>query len=162
MDKRGVWKFVEEGTKAVEAETGMSINESINKAIQVAISAAVIDTIKEGARKGHWSFKEEGKNDGKPIAAVVPLATETKPTEQPTAENTQPNVPIPKKQTPQGIITEWSNIRTGKDLSSNKVANVKPNTVAEILNSEGEYYLVRVDGKEGWINKKYIKVQQQK
>jgi curli production assembly/transport component CsgG len=162
MDKLGVLKFVDSGTQAVEAETGMSINESINKAIQVAISAAVIDTIKEGARKGHWSFKEEGKNDGKPIAAVVPLATETKPTEQPTAENTQPNVPIPKKQTPQGIITEWSNIRTGKDLSSNKVANVKPNTVAEILNSEGEYYLVRVDGKEGWINKKYIKVQQQK
>jgi curli production assembly/transport component CsgG len=61
MDKLGVLKFVEEGTKAVEAETGMSINESINKATSLAVKAAVIATIREGVRKGHWSYKEEPK-----------------------------------------------------------------------------------------------------
>lgn len=61
MDKFGVLKFVEQGTQAVEAETGASINESINKATSLAIQAAVVGTIKEGARKGHWSFKEQEK-----------------------------------------------------------------------------------------------------
>ena len=61
MDKLGVLKFVEEGTKAVEAETGVSINESINKATNLAVKAAVIATIREGVRKGHWSYKEEPK-----------------------------------------------------------------------------------------------------
>jgi curli production assembly/transport component CsgG len=61
MDKLGILKFVEEGTKAVEAETGMSINESVNKATSLAVKAAVIATIREGVRKGHWAFKEEPK-----------------------------------------------------------------------------------------------------
>jgi curli production assembly/transport component CsgG len=61
MDKFGVLKFVEQGTQAVEAETGSSLNESINKATNIAIQAAVLDTIKEGVRKGHWSYKEETK-----------------------------------------------------------------------------------------------------
>jgi curli production assembly/transport component CsgG len=230
MDKLGVLKFVDSGTQAVEAETGASINESINKAVSMSIQAAVVATINEGARKGHWSFKEDIKNDIRPIPAIVPPPA-AKPAEQPPTENTQSNVPVPKKQTPQGVeskkfylketsfiyrekdehsqktwqfvagteltihnredewvlvkdvqgrggwirpaviqegstekqetatITEWSNIRTGKDLSSNKVASVKPGTRVEILTASGEYYFVRVDGKEGWIAKKNIKVQ---
>ena len=58
MDKLSVLKFVDAGTMAVEAELGGSINESINRATNKAIQAAVLETIKEGARKGHWSFKE--------------------------------------------------------------------------------------------------------
>ncbi len=61
MDKFGVMKFVDSGTRAVEAETGGSINESINRATALAIQAAVVDTIREGARKGHWAFKEGKK-----------------------------------------------------------------------------------------------------
>ena len=65
MDKLTVLRFVDDGTQfgaganALEGEVGGSINESINKAIDVAVQAAVIQTINEGARKGHWSFKEE-------------------------------------------------------------------------------------------------------
>jgi curli production assembly/transport component CsgG len=61
MDKFGILKFVEEGTKAIEAESGMSINESVNKATNLAVKAAVVATIREGVRKGHWAFKEEPK-----------------------------------------------------------------------------------------------------
>jgi curli production assembly/transport component CsgG len=232
MDKLGVLKFVSSGEQAIEAETGSSINESINRATSMAIQAAVVATINEGARKGHWSFKEDIKNDIRPIPAIVPPPA-AKPAEQPPKENTQPNVSVPAKQTPQveeskkfflketsfiyrekdersqktwqfvagteltihtrendwllvkdsqgrggwvkptviqegstktqgtAIITEWSNIRVGKDLTSNKVASVKPGTRVEILNASGEYYFVRVDGKDGWIAKKNIKVQQQ-
>jgi len=73
MDKFGVLKFVEQGTQAVEAETGASINESINKATNLAIQAAVVGTIREGARKGHWSFKVE-----KPVEPVVKKEEEKK------------------------------------------------------------------------------------
>jgi curli production assembly/transport component CsgG len=230
MDKLGVLKFVSAGEQAIEAETGMSINESINKATSMAIQAAVVATINEGARKGHWSFKEDIKNDIRPIPAIVPPPAAA-PTEQPPKEITQSDVPVLKKQTPQveeskkfflketsfiyrekdersqktwqfvtgteltvhnrendwvmvkdnqgrggwvkltviqegstktqgsATITEWSNIRVGKDLTSNKVASVKPGTRVEILNASGEYYFVRVDGKDGWIAKKNIKVQ---
>lgn len=63
MDKFGVLKFVDSGTTSVEGEVGGSINESINKATILAIQAAVVDTIREGARKGHWSFKKEKANE---------------------------------------------------------------------------------------------------
>lgn len=76
MDKFGVLKFVDSGTQSVEAETGVSINESINKATALAIQAAVVTTIQEGARKGHWSFKEEKKGELDQLPAP---AVETKP-----------------------------------------------------------------------------------
>ena len=58
MDKLGVLKFVSDGEKAIEAEAGMSINESINKATDLAVKAAVVGTIREGVRKGYWSYKK--------------------------------------------------------------------------------------------------------
>ena len=58
MDKAGVLRFIEAGTKSVELETGSATNESMNRAVQLAIHAAVIEMIKEGERKGHWQFKK--------------------------------------------------------------------------------------------------------
>ena len=59
MDKLTVLRFINDGTNSLESEVGGSINESINRATSVAIQAAVVDTIREGARKGHWAFKEQ-------------------------------------------------------------------------------------------------------
>jgi hypothetical protein len=160
MDKLGVLKFVDSGTQAVEAETGASINESINKAVSMSIQAAVVATINEGARKGHWSFKEDVKNDIKPITSVVPPPAEIKPAEQPPTENTQPNVPVPQAQTRWGTIGDWAHVRKTRDLTSEKLVSLKPGTRVELLSAEREFYLVRVDGKEGWIARKFIKVQQ--
>ena len=63
MDKAGVLRFIEAGTKAVELETGSATNESMNRAVQLAIHAAVIEMIQEGERKGHWSYKPKEKRD---------------------------------------------------------------------------------------------------
>lgn len=57
MDKVTLLRFINAGENSLEAEVGGSINESINRATSLAIQAAVIETIKEGARKGHWSYK---------------------------------------------------------------------------------------------------------
>ena len=147
MDKFGVLKFVSAGEQAVEAETGASINESINKATSMAIQAAVVATIHEGARKGHWSFKPE-LSMSVPLPVVVP----------------EVKVEEPKKEVVKvakiGEVLDWTNIRADKDHHSDKITNLRPGTRVEILNTAGDYYYVSNDGKEGWVAKKFIKVQQ--
>ena len=59
MDKITLLRFINDGTNSLESEIGGSINESINRATNVAIQAAVVETIREGARKGHWAYKEQ-------------------------------------------------------------------------------------------------------
>ena len=56
MDKLGVLRFVEAGTKSIEAEVGMGVNESANRATNMAIQAAVVEMIREGQRKGFWEY----------------------------------------------------------------------------------------------------------
>ena len=85
LDKAGVLKFVDSGTMAVEAETGVGINESINKAINMAVQAAVVQTIHEGARKGHWSFREQ--------SPTLPAPEVKKDELVPPQTNTPPQVP---------------------------------------------------------------------
>jgi curli production assembly/transport component CsgG len=56
MDKLGVLRFVEAGTKSIEAEVGMGVNESANRATNMAIQAAVVEMIREGQKKGFWDY----------------------------------------------------------------------------------------------------------
>ena len=91
MDKAGVLRFTSGGTNAVEAEIGASINESINKATSLAIQAAVVDTIREGARKGHWNFKQEEKKNEL-------VQTQTPPKDSPKV-TTPPSKPDNRKAT---------------------------------------------------------------
>jgi curli production assembly/transport component CsgG len=63
MDKAGVLRFMEAGTRSLELETGSATNESMNRAVQLAIHAGVIEMINQGATKGHWAFKQEEKKD---------------------------------------------------------------------------------------------------
>jgi curli production assembly/transport component CsgG len=56
-DSMSALKFFDLGTKAFEAETGLTINEPGTYAVKSAIEAAVIEMIKEGQRKGVWDFK---------------------------------------------------------------------------------------------------------
>lgn len=72
MDKFGMLRFVEDGTKAIESESGMSINESINRATNLAVKAAVVETIREGVRKGYWAYKAEPKPE-QPAVETFPL-----------------------------------------------------------------------------------------
>lgn len=56
MDKLGVLRFVEAGTKSIEAEIGMGVNESGNRATNMAIQAAVVEMIRLGQKKGLWDY----------------------------------------------------------------------------------------------------------
>ena len=54
-----VMKFVDAGTKAVEFEAGLTINEPTTYAVRIAIEATVIDMIKQGIEKKLWQFKPQ-------------------------------------------------------------------------------------------------------
>ena len=54
-----LFTFVDAGTKAVEAETGITENEANTRAVKVATEAAVVELIKQGIEKKLWSYKNE-------------------------------------------------------------------------------------------------------
>jgi len=179
----GVLRFVDAGTKALELENGSALNEPTTYAVRVAIEQAVYDMIIEGEKKGLWRFvkkdvvkqteviKNELVQENTPPKAV-PEATPTTPkpdggkvdggndkTEPVSGTGIKNDTPVSKKQTQTGKVTDWVNLRVDRDFHSEKVTNVRPGAEVEILNVANEHYYVRVDGKEGWVAKKFIKVQ---
>jgi curli production assembly/transport component CsgG len=109
MDKAGVLRFTSSGTSAVEAEIGASINESINKATNLAIQAAVIDTIREGARKGHWNFKQEEKKNEL-------VQTQTPPKDSPKVATPPPKPNVGKNTEGNEKRSYWERFKDGFEL----------------------------------------------
>lgn len=62
-DSASALKFYDAGTKAFEAELGLTINEPGTYAVKAATEMAVVELIKEGQRKGVWDFKVETKGN---------------------------------------------------------------------------------------------------
>jgi hypothetical protein len=54
------------GTKALEIETGVAVNEPVNYAIRTAIEFAVLELIYKGEKQKFWKFKTT-KNNKKTI-----------------------------------------------------------------------------------------------
>lgn len=52
-----LFKFVDVGTKLIEAEAGMTENEANTMAVKIAIEAAVVELIRQGLDRGYWSLK---------------------------------------------------------------------------------------------------------
>ncbi len=185
MDKFGVLKFVSEGEKAIEAETGASINESINKATNLAIQAAVVGTIREGVRKGHWSFKEPEKPNPVPVIPQQPITpvsevkqevkveekkAEVKVEEKKIEPSPQPTVvqePIKKKEvevkpntdTKKTVTSKGrSNVRESIKTGSTIIAILEPGQEATVLKDEfGLFYIETANNKKGWISKDTVK-----
>jgi curli production assembly/transport component CsgG len=53
-----LFKFVDVGTKLVEAEIGMTENEANTMAVKMATEEAVLQLIKQGVEKGYFKYKE--------------------------------------------------------------------------------------------------------
>ena len=184
----GVLRFVDAGTRALELENGSALNEPTTYAIRVAIEQAVYEMIIEGERKGLWRFKRQTAELSPVIETVkqtevvknelvqediqrqetTPPAASTQQSDEPAGdrgnqaidinEDAQSNVSVPKKQT-QGRVLDWVNVRAGKEMTSEKILNLRPGIVVEVLQQDKGFYLVRVENKEGWVARKFIKVQ---
>ena len=57
----GVLRFVDQGTKSLELESGAALNEPTTYAVRVAIEQGVYELIMAGEKKGIWKFKKENK-----------------------------------------------------------------------------------------------------
>ncbi len=53
-----MFKFLDLGTKALEVESGYSVNEPVNYAVREAIEAAVIELICQGVELGLWQWQD--------------------------------------------------------------------------------------------------------
>lgn len=58
QDSANVFRFLDLGTNAVEAETGYSANEPRSYAVRSAIEAGIVELIYQGERNSLWKFKE--------------------------------------------------------------------------------------------------------
>lgn len=171
------------------ASINESINKATSMAIQAAVVATIREGARKGHWSFRTNQPVvqptvvqpvvEQKVEEKKHELVQPQtsqasqgATETVPaTPQPndgktdgskrTDTGVKNDTPVSKEQTQRGQVIDWSTIRLSPDHHSEKIINLRPGTIVSILNRSGDYFYVRVDGKEGWVARKFIKVQQQ-
>ena len=144
MDKITLLRFVGDGTtlganaNALEGEVGGSINESINKAIDVAVQAAVVQTINEGARKGHWAFKQQQVTTNVvPLTPVVPVVIEEKKVEvkveekkdelvQSQTQSETKTEAVPSTATEVKVEEKKVEVKVEKKTAETKIVEVRP------------------------------------
>jgi L,D-peptidoglycan transpeptidase YkuD (ErfK/YbiS/YcfS/YnhG family) len=56
-----------------------------------------------------------------------------------------------------GKTTVAVNLRVNPSQDADKIIELRENTVVEVSGTQGEWYKVKYDSKEGWINSKYLK-----
>jgi curli production assembly/transport component CsgG len=138
----GMLRFVDAGTKALELENGMALNEPTTYAVRVAIEQAVYDMITEGQKKGLWRYKvskpaviEEKKNE-----LVQPQAVETSKGAAEPISATQVEPSIRKDN--EGIKTENKAKDQGPEIDSTATpkANLKPTASVQGLKPNVELF----------------------
>jgi curli production assembly/transport component CsgG len=101
-------KFFDTGTKAFEAEAGLTLNEPGTYAVKSAIEMAVVELIKEGQRKAIWDFKSNipvviAPPAPKPVVPPPVISSEIRKPEEKKDELVQtqtPKTPTPPKEPP--------------------------------------------------------------
>jgi uncharacterized protein YgiM (DUF1202 family) len=168
MDKVGVLRFVSAGEQAIEAEIGASINESINKATNLAIQAAVIETINEGAKKGHWAFKDDLViTHPLPVQPEIKIEPMVEVKVEPKAE-AKPEVKAEAKPeakpepTPAKVLIKKSTTRTtvreNEKAGSTILSILSPGDEVEVLREQGNMTFVQTkSGKKGWVVSNFLK-----
>ena len=102
-DSATALKFFDAGTKAFEAEAGLTINEPGTYAVKSAIETAVVELIKEGQRKSIWDFKSNipvviAPPVAAPVVQAPVISSEIRKPEEKKNELVQ--TPSPKESTP--------------------------------------------------------------
>jgi curli production assembly/transport component CsgG len=152
----GVFKFFDQGTKSLELESGAALNEPTTYAVRVAIEQGVYEMILAGEKKGIWRFRT-----AKSETSQVPTVTNAVVVAEVVPTKVTPTAPaVSKPLTQRATVVEWSNVRVKQEHQSDKVLSLKPGVEIEILTEDNNFYYVRVDGKEGWVAKRFIKAQQ--
>ena len=170
----GVLRFVDAGTKALELENGMALNEPTTYAVRVAIEQAVYDMIVEGEKKGIWRYKKPvvatrpedlKKEEPKKEAAKVEEKNEVVVQPQPkvSAPVVEEKKPEPRSLFGQRKLKEAEFIYKEPNDKSQKTWMFKKDSVVDIIQpgSEGWVRVVDREKRGGWImNDRLEKVDQ--
>jgi len=102
-----VFKFLDLGTKLIEAETGFSVNEPVNYAVRAAIEAGVVELIKDGERRGLWKFKQKVHAQSIKEEKNVPITPIVKKVEKVEKSKVKPKIVVkPLKKITESISEE--------------------------------------------------------
>ena len=52
-----VFKFLDLGTKALEIESGVAINEPVNYAVRSAVEQSIVEIVEQGEQRGLWQYQ---------------------------------------------------------------------------------------------------------
>ena len=171
-DSVAILKFIQNGTQAFEAETGLTINEAGTLAVKATIEAAVVELIKEGERKGVWDYKKavvvvpkeepklEEKKDEKPISEVLPTKNEEPKIEEKNSEAKSIVIPEVKseKKEPAALFGNCKfksdeYLYSEQNLTSTKKWMFKKNSVVSIreLGTDGWVRVADSNFRGGWV-----------
>jgi curli production assembly/transport component CsgG len=157
----GMLRFVDAGTKALELENGMALNEPTTYAVRVAIEQAVYDMIIEGEKKGIWRFKKPGQAEVKKeeskvevkidekkevVVQTLPIS-ETKP-EAELVPRVIPLVPVVKKEQPKDPVDLFGTRVLKEDAYLYKEADDKSQRTWQL--KKGTELTIVSPGPEGW------------
>jgi len=158
----GMLRFVDAGTKALELENGMALNEPTTYAVRVAIEQAVYDMIVEGEKKGIWRYKkpalaarpEEVKvEEKKDVVVQSQTKSETKTETVSPAPTAEVKKVEPKALFGQRRLKEAEFIYKEPNDKSQKTWQFKKGTVVDVVQpgSEGWVRVVDSEKRGGWI-----------
>lgn len=135
----GVLRFVDAGTKSLELENGMALNEPTTYAVRVAIEQAVYDMIVEGEKRGLWRYKKP-----RPLAAVEPVVVQPAPVpivekkEDKKDELVQPQTEPPSQRAPEPAPATQVEPSVRKNNEGDKAENVSKATEEKtVTDSQG-------------------------
>ena len=140
-----VLRFVDQGTRSLELESGAALNEPTTYAVRVAIEQAVYEMIVEGEKKGLWRYKQLANNSN----SIAPVVIE------PVAEINPPVVvkeAVVVKEVVVMKLREASYIYKAPDEKSQRTWMLKENT--ELTVTPGPDLWVAVQdqaGRKGWV-----------
>lgn len=153
--RKGHWSFKEEKNVDISVPA-VKVEEKKDELVQTNTAPKAIaetSTVPQPANNTPGGITEGSRTESIKDTGSQNRTTDIKDT------NTQTNVSAPKAQKRWGIVEDWAHARKNRVLTSERVVNLKPGTRVEILNAVGEHYYVEVDGKEGWVSRKFIKIQ---
>jgi curli production assembly/transport component CsgG len=158
----GMLRFVDAGTKALELENGMALNEPTTYAVRVAIEQAVHDMIVEGEKKGIWRYKkpalaarpEEVKvEEKKDVVVQSQTKSETKTETVSPAPTAEVKKAEPHPLFGQRRLKEAEFIYKEANDKSQKSWQFKKGSVVNVVQpgSEGWVKVVDSEKRGGWI-----------
>jgi curli production assembly/transport component CsgG len=146
----GVLRFVDAGTKALELENGMALNEPTTYAVRVAIEQAVYDMIVEGEKKGIWRYKK-----------AVPAVVKEEPKVEVKVEEKKDVVvePQPISETKPEVVKEEVKVEEKKDVvvqpqtESETKTQAVPSATAEVKKDPVDLFGTRVLKEDAFVYK---------